>query len=54
VQRLSDQVVDSRLDLLLAPGGIALLQGLTAEAPLTVVDEMEGRMARHHLPDSPV
>jgi hypothetical protein len=55
-QHLGDQVVERRLDrdLPLEPGGLALLQDLTAEATRTVVDEVEYRVAWHRLPDSPV
>jgi hypothetical protein len=55
-QDLADQVVESGLDrdLPFERGAIALPQALIAEAALTVVDEVECRVARYHLPDGPV
>jgi hypothetical protein len=50
-QHLGDQVVECRLDrdLLIEADGLALLQGIATEAAITIVDEVECRVARHHL-----
>jgi hypothetical protein len=55
-QHLGDQVVECRRDrdLLIEAGGIALLQDITTEAAITIVDEVECRVARHHLADGAV
>ena len=52
-QHLGDQVGERGLDLLLGPGGIALLQGVKGEARI-VVDERDFGVALRRLPDGAV
>ena len=52
--QLGEQVGERGLDLLLRPGGIALLQGLKAEAGIVVVDEGDLGVALRRLLEGPV
>jgi hypothetical protein len=49
-----EKVGQSGLDLLLGPGGIALLQGFKAEATLIVVEEGEVGVVLRRLPEGAI
>src|SRR5205085_8335063 len=53
-QQLGRQVGERGLDLLLGPGGIALLQRLKAETGFIVVDEGEVGVALRRLPEGAI